>query len=130
MRIGTADETQLKRVNAGGGFEGEPVFQHIAQQVSRCKLLNANRLSAIGAHDAVNAAEHVQIVAVNLFKVTELILRQYPSAHEPVKAALAGAFVLNHFCDGLQATSQGRLLGAGGVWEHQPPGEITVMWNS
>ena len=71
----------------------------------------------------------MQVVAIDLFEVTEFVLGQHACAAESVVPALRGTLVLDDFRHGLHLQSKGRVLLIDRVREHQAAGQVAVVRN-
>ena len=127
VSVGAADEPHDKGVFAQLVRQQHAVLQYIADHVAAGKLFQRNRVGPLGAHLAVNRAQHIEVVGGNLLEITLLIHGVQAHAAQAVVATFRGALVLNQFHHRLEEQAIVQLLGRPGIIEHTPAGKVRVM---
>ena len=66
----------------------QTILVDISHHVTSGKVLNCCFFGAFGSNNAVNRTQHAEVIARDLFKITQLVFRIQANATESVKATL------------------------------------------
>ncbi len=127
MRVGAADEAHLEGVGARRPFQGEPCLEGVADHVALGEAIDRDVGRLLRQDFAIDRAQHLEIVALDLLESAELIGGSHAAAGEAIEATLRSAFVLSQLDQGLEV---GALLPFGrrrGVAKHQSARKIRVV---